>query len=253
MYLRGRRALLVTQERHYNLTRSRTWYAYYHSIRWAPQATTRLIAQRILRNTKQFVTVNGKERKEVLDATMEYWELWEVFDHVVYPFNMVSGQAPFVPGGRAPASYRLAFQVPALVRDDTPFITAIGDAGPAATRDEMNTSTHDRFTESGAALTKGLFKIYAEVYELTGAQCQAERIWLNQFTVIPNGQRGFTAGNLPAKFGRDAKALLETPSLVRYEAGTFDRTGNPKTAAERDFPWTSGISRYSAVLGTRVA
>jgi hypothetical protein len=253
MYLRGRRALLQTQLRRYDTTQGNTWYAYYHSIRWAPQATTRLIAQRIVRNSKWLrVDANGKEHKEVLDATMEYWELWEVFDHVVYPFNMVRGQAPFVPGGQAPAPYRLAFQVPALVRDDTPFLTAVGQPRNAATQDQMNTSTHDRFTETGAAERKGIFKIYAEVYELTGPQCQAERIWLNQFGIHPDGQRGFSAGNLPAKFGRDAKELLETPSLIRFEAGTFDRTALP-TAAERDFPWTSGISRYSAVFGTRIA
>ena len=251
MYLRGRRALLRTQVRRFDTMQGVNWYAYYHSIRWVPQATTRLIAQRILRNSKWLDMVNGKERRVVRDATMEYWELWEVFNHVVYPFNMVSGQPPYVPLGRAPASFQLAFNVPALVQDDVPFITAIGQAGAAANADQMASSTHDRFTETTTEARKGVFKIYAEVYELTGAQCQAERIWLNQFAVVPAGQRGFTAGNLPAKFGHDAKLLLTSPTLVRYEAGSFDRTAG-REAAERDFPFSSGISRYKRVFGTRI-
>ena len=42
MYLRGRRALLRTQLRRFNTRQGNSWYAYYHSIRWVPQATTRL-------------------------------------------------------------------------------------------------------------------------------------------------------------------------------------------------------------------
>jgi hypothetical protein len=253
MYLKGRQQLLVSRARDFGQTHDGVWYAYWHAIRWQPAAGTRLILQRIVRNTKEIRTVAGREQRiDVGGGTAEYWELWEVFQGEVYPFNQRRGEAPFVPNARAPASYQLTFAVPAVVAAHVPFLTVIGTPGPAATAAQLMQGDHDRFTEQGVDRAQGVFKIYAEVYELNAAQCQAQRVWLNQFRVTRPVGGAFSAGNLPAKAGPDAARPLETPTLIRYEAGTFDRTGGHRLAAERDFPWTSGISRYSAAWASRV-
>lgn len=236
MHLRGRQALLVTVRRVFNAD----GYIYFHKITWAPQAATRLIAQRIVRTTKLRDERSVFGSHVLHGARGDYWELWEVFGGHVYPFNTQAGHAPFVPNGRATAPYALAFHVPATVAlAAQPFITAVppNPAGVAATAANFAAARHDIFDVHIINARRGTFKIYAEVYELDVAKCVEHRLWLNQFRVQEHGDGTNTAGNLPAKFGADPHLPLQEPTLVRYEAGEFDyRAGHTRFARDRPFP-----------------
>ena len=239
MHLTGRQELLVTLQRSFNGA-----HAYSHSIRWAPGLGTRIVLQHIVRTSKILTTTRWGTRKQLDGPRGNYWELWEVFGGDIYPFNMGAGTGAYIPDGhltRPQARTHLRFHIPAGATYATPFLTAAAGVvpGPVATDRQIETGIHDVYTIPFKARHRCTFKIHGEIYELSLEQCIRHRDWLNRFTPYNVGDGAHTAGMLPALFEPAAPADLQRPTLLRYEAGSFDATHHLPghyRAVERVFP-----------------